>query len=85
MKQPLRAAVFSAGVGLIVLASLSFVCGLIMGLIDHVGAAEKPILLSYGTSAVVFGMMVFGLPVAIVTAAFTWHMARSESSNDEDR
>jgi hypothetical protein len=77
MRGSILRATYSIAAWLIVLAVGSFLCGIMMGIVDRVGANDKPGLISYGLSVMMFGMLVFSVPVSVVTGFVSWRNRRA--------
>lgn len=55
-----------------VIACAAFGCGVLIAVVDAIGAGKAPGLLSAGLSFAQFGVLIFGLPTAIVSGIVVW-------------
>lgn len=69
--------ILAAAIALLVLAAASFVCGVVMGLIDRGQADSQPSLMACGLAGAAFGTIIFGLPVVLATGVARWLLDRS--------
>ena len=79
MRRPWLAAISGMAIGLVTIAALSFVIGMIMSLIDSIGTDKELRIWKAGQACVIIGTIMFGLPIAIATGAYGWYSTRKRN------
>ena len=77
MQRPWLSAIVGTCIGVLALAALLFLTGVTMALIDSVGVENKDThILSAGIGIASMGLIVYGLPVALLSGALAWRASR---------
>jgi hypothetical protein len=69
----LAAAIIVALLNLLILAAVSFVCGGLLEIFDAIGRSKPVELWRAGLFAAMFGVLLFGAPIALIAAVHTWN------------